>query len=249
MLDRLLALPGEIGFYYENLVTGGVIEYGADRPLVAASVIKLPLMIEAFHQFEQEGLDPQRETLPREADLMPSCGVLTYLRDMPPFSVRDLVTLSIIVSDNTATNLLIDMLSIDSVNAMLSAEGAEHSRLRRRLFDAERSAQGIENTVTAREMGMLLKKLYQGTLISKKASGEMLEILSHQQLGGKIPFYFTDGTKIAHKTGEDSGTTHDVGIVFAKEPFVFCFLSNHTDVPAAECAIQFLAWEAANAAK
>ena len=80
--------------------------------------------------------------------------------------------------------------------------------------------------------------MYDGILISKEASKDMIAILGNQRLNGKIPFFITDGTKVAHKTGEDTGTSHDVGIVFAREPFIVCFCSNHVDVPAFERVIQ-----------
>jgi beta-lactamase class A len=80
--------------------------------------------------------------------------------------------------------------------------------------------------------------MYQGNLISKKADQEMLDILKEQRLNGKIPFYFTNDIKIAHKTGEDQGITHDVGIVFGKVPFILCFLGNQVDVPFFERVMQ-----------
>ena len=80
--------------------------------------------------------------------------------------------------------------------------------------------------------------MYKGELISHKASEEMISILKNQRLNGKIPFYFKGEVKIAHKTGEDDGITHDVGIVFAPQPFVVCFCSNEVNVPCFEHAIQ-----------
>ena len=67
----------------------------------------------------------------------------------------------------------------------------------------------------------------------------MLQILLDQRLNGKLPFYLHgEGVKCAHKTGEDDGITHDVGVVFAERPFVICMLSNRVDVPAFERLIQ-----------
>ncbi len=82
--------------------------------------------------------------------------------------------------------------------------------------------------------------------MSPEADAEMLGILKDQRLNGKMPF-FLHGLKIAHKTGEDDGITHDVGIVYADHPLILCFASNHTDVPAFERFIQdaardFVGW-------
>ncbi len=245
MLDRIKAIPSDIGFYYKNLATGKVAAFQADNPLAAASVIKLPLMMEAYRQFSVGELDPNRGIVIHPKNRVPSCGVLTYLHDDVEVTVSDLVTLAIIVSDNTATNMLMDLVGIDHVNAFLDEMGAKTTRLRRKMFDLESAAKGIQNIITAGEMGMLLEKLYHGEIVSPESSAKMIDILKNQQLNGKIPFRFTDQTEIAHKTGEDDNTTHDVGIVYADKPFILCVCANHVNVPEVERMMQNVAWELA----
>ena len=88
-------------------------------------------------------------------------------------------------------------------------------------------------------MGLLLEKLYQGEVVSAEASAQMLDILKDQRLNGKLPFFLhTMGVPVAHKTGEDDGITHDVGIIYAKEPMVCCFVGEHVDVPGYERLMQ-----------
>lgn len=228
-------LEGKIGFYYEGLQSGERITHQEDLPLMAASVIKLPIMVEAFRQMVQEGLDPMTPFTIKKEDKLPSCGVLSYLHDGVTLPLIDLVTVMIIVSDNTATNLLIDFLGMDKINCTMKGLGLSGSKLNRKLFQPELSKQGIQNYVTARDMGLLLKKIYRRELISKEADEKMLDILTCQQLNGKMPFYIhCDGIKCAHKTGEDDGITHDVGIVLTQKPFIACFLSNQTNVPVFE---------------
>ena len=246
MLPRLAALPGEVSVYGEDLVTGERWAYQADIPLVAASVIKIPIMIEAFRQERDGLLSMDEEFSIRPEQKMPSCGALTYLHDGLRVTLRDLCVLMIIVSDNTATNILIERLGIDNINSTMRALGLKQTTLRRKLFDGEASARGIENTITAGEMGILLEKLYHGSCVSSEADAEMLNILKDQRLNGKMPF-FLHGVKIAHKTGEDNGITHDVGIVYADHPLILCFASNHTDVPAFERFIQDAARDFAGA--
>jgi len=220
--------------------------HNENEPLIAASVIKIPIMVEAFRQFEAGILSPNDVHVLRDAEKMPSCGALNRMHDGLEVSLRDLVELMIVLSDNTATNILIDLLGKDNVNATLQSLGITRSVLRRKLFDREAHLKGIENTVTARDMGILLEKMYAGELVSEAASREMLEILRNQKLNGKMPFYLKPrGIASAHKTGEDDGITHDVGIVFARKPFVLCMLSNETDVPAFERLIQETARELA----
>ncbi|MBE5783491.1 MAG: serine hydrolase [Clostridiales bacterium] len=236
-MPALQALPGEITVYAKDLVSGEICAFQEDIPLVAASVIKLPILVEVFRQ-ERDGLLSMEEVFSIRPEMkVPSCGALTYLHDGLKVTLLDLCVLMIILSDNTATNMLINRLGIENVNATLRALGLEKTTLRRRLFDSESSQRGIQNHITVKEMGMLLQMLYEGKCISEKADEKMLSIMKDQRLNGKIPF-FLDAYEIAHKTGEDDGTTHDVGIVYARHPLILCFASNHTDVPAFERLMQ-----------
>lgn len=240
VLARIGTAKGDISFLYKNLITGEELAVNEGQPLVAASVIKLPIMVEAFRQMTSgEARADEMFTIARE-DRMPGCGVLTHLRDGAAMSLYDLVTLMIIVSDNTATNLLIRRLGMDGVNRTMRDLNLPGSALNRLLFDAEQAAKGVQNRVTARDMAVLLEGLYRGQVVSPEASRAMIEILLQQKLNGKMPFYL-DGIEIAHKTGEDEGISHDVGIVYADEPFILCFLSNNADTPAFERVMQDVA--------
>lgn len=239
LIEQLRTVPGKVGFYYHAL-DGEKLQFQAQEPMLAASVIKLPIMVTAFH----EGIDFDEEVEVTQADKVPSCGALTYLHDGLKVTVRDLITLMIILSDNTATNMMIDRLGADKVNQTMVSLGIPGVHLRRKMFDSELARQGIENTVTAEGIGMILERMAQHELLGRRADEEMISILLNQRLNGKMPFYLHSmGVKVAHKTGEDTGITHDVGIVFAQSPFVLCMLSNQVDVPAFERLIQDTALE------
>ena len=239
LLDQVRCASGHVSMYYKPLDGGCALMHNENEPLIAASVIKIPIMVEAFRQFEAGILSPEDVHILRDEEKMPSCGALNRMHAGLQVSLRDLVELMIVLSDNTATNILIDLLGKDNVNATLQAQGITRSVLRRKLFDREAHLKGIENTVTARDMGVLLEKMYAGELVSEAASREMLDILRNQKLNGKMPFYLKPrGIASAHKTGEDDGITHDVGIVFTRKPFVLCMLSNETEVPVFERLIQ-----------
>lgn len=247
ILERVRTAPGKLGFYYRPLDGGCALLHNENEPLIAASVIKIPIMVEAFRRFEEGSLDPQQMHVLRDGEKMPSCGALNRMHDGLEVTLRDLVELMIVLSDNTATNILIDLLGIDNINAGMRACGLSRSTLRRKLFDRAGHAAGIENTVTAREIGMLLEMMFEGKLVSEAASREMLEILRNQKLNGKMPFFLKpQGIACAHKTGEDDGITHDVGVVFTARPFVLCMLSNETEVPVFERLIQDTARDLAN---
>ncbi|MCD7761884.1 MAG: serine hydrolase [Lachnospiraceae bacterium] len=231
---RLDAMPGNLSAVYKDLTTGEVFLYREEEPHIAASVIKLFLMAAVFQGFAEGAFSPEERILIRREDCVPSCGVLTYLQGECTVSVRDLTELMIIVSDNTAANVLFDLVGEERLAEFLSDKlGLKKTVFRRKMFDAGRAAQGIENYVTAADAAWLLERIYKGELVSREASKEMYQILTHQRLNGKIPFYlhtFANAPVIAHKTGEDSGVTHDVAIVEGERPFVLCFLGNETNV-------------------
>ena len=240
-MNRLRATQGRVGFWTKPL-DGEATGFNEDLPLVAASVVKVPVMVEAFRQFRAGLLDPDEQVTIRPEDRMPSCGALTYLSDKVRPTLMDLTTLMIILSDNTAANLMIDRVGVDAVNRTMEERGVPGICLRRKFFQPQLAALGVTNTVTARGCGVLLEKIAKGELLGGEDDARMLSILYNQRLNGKIPF-FLHGVKIAHKTGEDDGTTHDAALIQAKRPFVLCMLSNDVDVPEYERLMQDTARE------
>ncbi len=246
MIRKLQKLPGKISFFYENLETGEMFAYHENEPVKAASIIKLFIMTAVFQSFEEGVLCPDKLFSIKREDCVPSCGALTYLHDGILVTVLDLVTLMIIFSDNTAANVLINYLGMERINEIIHALGFKKTLLQRKMYDTEKSSRGIQNYITAAETGRLLKMMYEGKLINRNASETMISILKNQQLCSKIPFYLQalpEEPVIAHKTGEDTGITHDVGIIYGKEPFLVCFCGNETDTPAFERAMAEISLE------
>ena len=239
ILSTLKTIAGDTAVAIQALDASAPIYYNERLPLVAASVIKLGVMLEAFRAFEAGEISKDEVFTVRDEDKMPSCGALTYMHKNVEATALDLVTLMIIVSDNTATNLLIDRLGIEKINQTLSSYGLDEIVLRRKLFDAKSAARGIQNTVTAAGVMKFYLLLMEEKLVSAEASREMLSILKNQRLKGKMPFFLSPlGIKTAHKTGEDDGTTHDTGVIFTQPPCVAVFLSNNVNVPEFERFIQ-----------
>ena len=256
MRARLESLRGHIGFYAEDTVTGETLAFHADEPVVAASVIKLCVLTEAFRQREAGILDFGETVRVTAGDKKPSCGALTYLHDGVEVTVRDLVAAARYLKDLYKIfgdwNLVIAAYNCgpENINRAMADLGlSEKTKCRRKLFEPELSARGIQNHVTAADIGLLLKRMLRGEAVSPEASAEMLGILRDQRLNGKMPFHLKPrGIACAHKTGEDydDGITHDVGIIYAEHPILFCFLAEGADVPAAERALQDLALMAAD---
>ena len=238
IISRLSSLPGDIGFYYKNLSTGESFGYRENDMFQAASVIKLPIYAVVMKLWAEGRLSLSEKLLCREEDKLPPCGALYFFTGDVEVDINTLCGLMITISDNTATNLLINRLGIDFLNEQFKEIGLKDSHIERLLFDAEGSARGLENKIVPSEMGELLERIYRHSFISEEVSCRMEKVLLEQQINHKIPGYLPEGTPVAHKTGEDDGITNDVGVVYGEKPFVICFASNFTDVPAAERAIR-----------
>ncbi len=225
---ELNALPGHLGFYYKNLVTG--FEYGIreEEAYLAASVIKLPLFLHVLKCCEAGEMSLDDRLVVTDDQKMPSCGGLSLFTGSVEADIRTLCRMMIDLSDNTATNVLISHCTIPAVNETFREWGLQATVLRRLLFDSKAAAEGLENTVSPKEMGGLLERLYRGDFISKEVSDLALDVLLHQQINHKLDGKLQGEVDIAHKTGEDTDLSNDVGILYAPQPFILCFTGHDT---------------------
>ena len=227
--EEMVSMPGHLGFYYKNLVTGREYGVGEEEIYSAASVIKFPLFLHILAECEkgEMSLDDLIET--SEEDKVPGCGALYLFTGRVKADIRTLCRLMICISDNTATNRLIEHCGFEAIEEGFAAMGLEKTRIRRLLFDAESAAKGVRNTISPKELGLLFERLYKGEFVSREVSDYALDVLLDQQIGHKLCGKLED-VAVAHKTGEDSGLSNDLGIVYADKPFVICFTGHGTDV-------------------
>lgn len=230
IVREMETLPGHLGFYYKNLVTG--VEYGLreEEVFLAASVIKLPLFLHVLQRTAEGSLDRNRKLTVEDWEKMPSCGALNQFTGSVEADIRTLCRLMIVLSDNTATNKLLQLCGLEECNAAFRKMGLEKCVVRRLLFDSEAASRGLENTICPKELGLLLERLYRKTFVSEAVCQEAMDVLLKQQIHHKLDGRLCGQVPIAHKTGEDTALSNDVGIVFAREPFVICFAGHDTDV-------------------
>lgn len=234
LLDRLRSMPGHVGFYYKNLITDETMGFNENELFRAASIFKFPLFAALLYQKVHSHADFNERIKILETDKIPGCGAVQHMTGEPAVDVLTLAKLMITISDNTAANVLAKHFGIENMKEVFEKLGMVKTRLNRLLYDFESENKGINNVFTPKEMGVLLEKIYKRTLINAEASEFMEDILLQQQINNKIPAKLPYDFKVAHKTGEEEETTHDIGIVYAKEPFVICFASNNTDASAFE---------------
>lgn len=227
-----------------HLESGQRADVDADRIYPLCSVLKIPVLVEAFRQIEagRFALHDRWELTTAEKNL-PS-GILVFFDDGLAPTVKDLLTLMIIISDNTATDMVMHRLGEGSVTAAMHKLGLTdiHVPLTiRELFDdllpssdptqdmltlatAPRNRTGVSyslgpdnDTGTTAALTELLARIWRGEVVSRAACDAMLEILLKQQLNDRLPRYLPPGTPCAHKTGTLPGIRNDSGIIYAGE--------------------------------
>lgn len=186
--------------------------------VAAASTIKISILVEFYVQVEQKRYKERQKHKLKEEDKVGGSGDLQYEapRDI---TYKKLAQEMIRVSDNTATNILIEQVGGNNVNRFLAYHGLEKTRLRRRMMDFQAVLDGKQNTTTASEMNQLLLILLQGNLLKEKYHKEIIKILlgceDYTTFQAQLP-----GVPIAHKTGTLQYIRGDVGIFFGEEPFI-----------------------------
>lgn len=223
-------IPGHTGFYYKNLATGFTFGVREEETYLAASVIKFPILLHVLSRAAAGEISLSDKLTVQNWEKVPSCGGLNQFTDAVEADVRTLCRLMIVLSDNTATNKLIRFCGMEQCNAAFRAMGLTKTVLNRLLFDYEAAKQGFQNYICPREIGMLLEQLYREEFVCPEVSRYAVDILRDQQVDHKLNGKLCGEVPIAHKTGEDDHLSNDVGIVFAKEPFVICFAGHDTDV-------------------
>ncbi len=200
----------------------GVIETNADDVISSASLIKVPILLAGLSQAEKGMLQLDEEAEVKDAARVGGAGVLQSMSKGLKVKFIDLMTLMIIVSDNTATNLIIERLGIEKINQLIKGLGYNCTELNRKMMDFEALKNGMDNTTTARDMVSGIKALAEQSLLTGKYTQKALDILEKQQYKNKLANTIdTEKVKVASKTGELPGIEHDCCIFTHKGKTVY----------------------------
>ena len=241
-------LDGILGAYVLDLATGNSIALNADETFPTASTIKIAILAELFHQAQLGKLNLNEPYVLQSKDLVGGSGIASVLTPgTTKLTLRDVAALMISVSDNSMTNVIIDRVGLDNVNALLDSLGLSHTRLRRKMMDIKAAAEGRENTSTPREISQLLEALYKGKVLNKQFTEDFFNLLSiHKE--SYIPRLLPEDLRVANKPGELEGVRNDCGIVFTgKRPYALCVMSTYVrherEAGDAIARISFAAWQ------
>ncbi|MCA1058814.1 class A beta-lactamase-related serine hydrolase [Rossellomorea aquimaris] len=190
------------------------IQIGGDRPYSAASLIKIPILLEGFRQSEEGKISLNEQiTIPKESRVG-GAGVLAALSEEVSLTMEDLFTLMIIVSDNTATNVLVDRLTPEAIQSFCHSLNLKQTKLLRKMLDFDAIKQGFNNYTSALDILSCLKLMDRSPIYSQNSREKMLRILHHQQFTNKLPAKMDrESVFVANKTGELPGVEHDCAIM------------------------------------
>lgn len=237
---RIAGVPGaQAGVWLQDLATGDTLAINAATSFHAASTMKVPVMIELFRRADTGALRLDSAIILRNtfasivdgSTFSLSAGddsdSSLYARVGQPVTLRELNDRMITRSSNLATNAVIELLDARTANATARALGASTIQVRRGVEDTKAYNAGLNNTTSARDLGVLMAALAQNRAASPAACEAMRAVLLRQAFNNDIPAGLPPGTPVAHKTGWITATTHDAAIVYPprRAPYVLVILT------------------------
>jgi D-alanyl-D-alanine carboxypeptidase (penicillin-binding protein 5/6) len=211
---------GEVGVMVKHLPSGEVFAYREKEEMPTASLIKFPLLMAAYQKIDKEEMALEQPIEVKQEDFAPGSGILTsHFSAGLRLSLRDAMQLMIAYSDNTATNLVIDAVGLESTNKLMEELGCDATRLHAKVFRPntsiapERSRKFGLGSTSAADMVKLLELVHDKKFVSEERCQQILNHLYDCQEKKTIRRYLPAGTKVAHKTGAVNATRTDAGLM------------------------------------
>lgn len=203
-----------IGLYVKDVKSGKTFEFNANTRFASASLVKVPLAVGLYKDMANKRVDPTFGPVFETRHLIGGSGVLKNEVPGKRVNLRDLSYLMLSQSDNTATNIITDLVGQDRVTQLCREMGWPKTNMVRPVMALELRKIGIENWTTPREMGRMFEGLYQGSIVSPAASREIMSLMLNTYVDDRIQRWLPPGIDVVHKTGLIHDNAHDVGIIF-----------------------------------
>lgn len=225
---RVDACEGLAGLAVIDLMTGERIGINDELTFAVASSIKVALLTSLCKAVRGGRLAFDARMTVTGAEHVGGSGVLQYCDHRVEVALADLATLMIVLSDNSATNMIIDLVGMDTVNRDLDLLGLSEIRLRRRMIDSAAAARGEENTATMRAAAELMRMLWAGEIVDRQLCDDVLHILRKPKRESPVALLLPQDVDIANKPGGLEGVAAEFAIIYlARRPYVFCCAVNY----------------------
>lgn len=218
---------GEYSFYFEDIDSGYTYSFNEKVTMPSASCIKIPIAMALLKEVQDNLINLDEKILVRKEEMVDGSGII-YEFDEKDYSLRELLTVMIIQSDNTAANKIIDILGMEKINNTIKSAGLKETFLKRKMMDFKAREKGLENLSCSLDLAQCLKMIHQASFLNKEYSDFLLKILKKSQTRDKIPFYMPERewNKIGNKTGSLPGIENDAALMnLDKGNFVFVVMS------------------------
>ena len=206
------SISGKVSVVAENILTGEAFAWNESAAFNPASTIKLPILCAAYHWAQKGQLDLNGHIALKASDKAGGFGILSELGEGLQLTLRDLMKLMIVISDNTATNMVIEAVGIGRIKTFLEEHGLGEIRAERKMFDYDAIKKGFNNVVTGRSLAKNLKGLARGTLLAPEYCKEALDILLRQQCNNKMPAKIIDCRDLLTRQGPINNPAASSGV-------------------------------------
>lgn len=222
IMDYLAKLPSEIKvtMAVQNMEGKSYFEHRTDVKVPSASVIKIPVLMSLMEKIQANEMSLSEVHSLTNAEKAGGSGVLMNELAGKKLTIREIAQEMIRTSDNTATNILIRKIGMETINENLTKWGTTKTRLNRVMMDTEAVKQGRENYINVLEINALLRLIYGKKVATPALCDEMIEMLKNCADTTTIPSQLPKDLAIAHKTGTLAYVRGDAAIVYTSQPFV-----------------------------
>ena len=205
---------GTYGFFFEDLKSGFIYGYNENVEITAAGCMKLPIAVSLIKAVENKKIDFLDKINISGEDKVYGTGIIHEFNERE-YTVFELLVAMLIQSDNTATNKIIDIITMEEINNNLKEMGLNNTILNRKTTDERKDKDDIENITSALDLAKIWKHMYNKTYLNDENSQMLIDILTRQQIKNKLALYIPDDLKyeISSKTGDKNGVENDTELI------------------------------------